>query len=288
MTTKKIFDTFNWAELVNEDENFENYKQIIMNENNSVLKYVSGITQKHHILPKSYFKKHQLKIDNSEDNIVILYHRDHILAHYFLALCAKDGWFKYATEFAVCSMINEAKLPSSKDELMSKMPEYEKLYKDFCHRQSLKKSLGNGPKTTLGKKSIYNKQLNVVKFVLEDELQFYLNSGWVLGGKPLSEEAKKKIGRSNSIALLGKKTTIEANEKRKESLRRKWQSEDNNWIHRKKRTKESYESVSKSLSGRIAIINLQTGKRTRVKKDELEKYLNSGWIIGWKIHKENK
>lgn len=74
-------------------------------------------------------------------------------------------------------MINEAKLPSSKDELMSKMPEYEKLYKDFCHRQSLKKSLANGPKTTLGKKSIYNKQLDVVKFVLEDELQFYLNSG---------------------------------------------------------------------------------------------------------------
>ena len=74
-------------------------------------------------------------------------------------------------------MINETNFPSSKDELMSKMPEYEKLYKDYCHRQSLKKSLTNGPKPTLGKKSIYNKQLNVVKFVLEDELQFYLNSG---------------------------------------------------------------------------------------------------------------
>lgn len=44
----------------------------------------------------------------------------------------------------------------------------------------------------------------------------------------MSEEAKKKIGHSNSIALLGKKTTVEANEKRKESLRRKWQLENNN------------------------------------------------------------
>lgn len=74
-------------------------------------------------------------------------------------------------------MINETSLPTSKDELISKMPEYEKLYKDFCHRQSLKKSLPNGPKTTLGKKSIYNKQLNAVKFVSKDEVQFYLNSG---------------------------------------------------------------------------------------------------------------
>jgi hypothetical protein len=36
-----------------------------------------------------------------------------------------------------------------------------------------------------GKKSIYNKELNISKRVLPEDIEEFLNNGWVLGGKPL-------------------------------------------------------------------------------------------------------
>lgn len=45
-------------------------------------------TAKHHILPRCYFKLAQKAIDNSTTNLVNLSHKDHLTAHYYLALCA--------------------------------------------------------------------------------------------------------------------------------------------------------------------------------------------------------
>lgn len=275
-------DTNIWAELVYNNEYFKKYQEIILNEKNKALKSVSGITQKHHIIPKSYYKYKGLKTDNSSNNVVILYYEDHILAHYYLALCAKAGWFKYFTEYALMSMTREFTMPETLNELLAKMSNYQILYADFCKRQSEKASQRTGDLGTVsGKCCIYNAQLHKKKYIFPNEIDYYLANGWQLGGLPHTEEEKQKIGKSNSVALLGKKATKESNEKRSATLKERWRAPNNNWLRRKKREKESYKKVSESMSGRIAIKNTITGQRTRVKKDQLNDYLAHGWVIGW-------
>ena len=52
-----------------------------------------GVTQSHHIIPQVYFQLHHLPVDNSGENIINLKYIDHIIAHYYLAMCAQDGEF---------------------------------------------------------------------------------------------------------------------------------------------------------------------------------------------------
>lgn len=58
-------------------------------------------TQEHHIIPKSYYKDNCLEVDNSKDNLVNLLYKDHILAHYYLALASTDKLFKYQNTMAI-------------------------------------------------------------------------------------------------------------------------------------------------------------------------------------------
>lgn len=56
----------------------------------------SGYFEFHHIIPKSYFKRNNLPIDDSERNLKKLSIRNHIVAHYYLSLCSRENWFKFA------------------------------------------------------------------------------------------------------------------------------------------------------------------------------------------------
>lgn len=182
----------------------------------------SKYTEKHHIIPRVYFKINKQKIDNSSDNIVRLSYLDHILAHYYLSFCT-IGKLKQANISAFIMLVETGLSILTENEIQAieHIKEYAaikeqvklirqqqcskigKLAKTKAHRQALSKAR-DLHSTTAGKKSIYNKELNKVKFVAEEDIQSYINNGWVIGGKPLSKEAKEKIGRSNSIALKGK------------------------------------------------------------------------------------
>ena len=52
-------------------------------------------TQKHHIIPRCYFKYKNLEIDNSKNNLVNLSYVNHIMAHYYLCLCINNLELKY-------------------------------------------------------------------------------------------------------------------------------------------------------------------------------------------------
>ena len=56
---------------------------------------------KHHIIPKCWFKLHNLPIDNSEDNLVLLSYEDHIKVHKLAILCAATSEMKSKMGFAV-------------------------------------------------------------------------------------------------------------------------------------------------------------------------------------------
>lgn len=199
-----------------ENSYFEAYLSII--SHNDTTKY----TERHHILPKSYFRLMHNKIDNTPENIVRLSFYNHILAHYYLSLCT-TGALKQSSICAFIMLIDigYALLTIEERQAIAEIKKFAELKlqaaeikKERCrdlgrqkktekHRMALS-AARNLHATTKGKKSIYNKTLDKVKFVYEDELNDYLQSGWQLGGKPLTQEAKLKIGQSNSKALLGK------------------------------------------------------------------------------------
>ena len=76
-------------------------KLIEENKETKKEKYKTAI---HHIIPKAYFKKMNLLIDNSEDNLVNLLHKDHVLAHYYLTQCIVDKSLLHKLEHAFLSM----------------------------------------------------------------------------------------------------------------------------------------------------------------------------------------
>lgn len=70
----------------------EKYVDLIFNNQELAAKKFQ--TQKHHIIPKSFFKLVGMSVDNSKNNTVNLLYKDHVLAHYYLSLCT-EGRFKY-------------------------------------------------------------------------------------------------------------------------------------------------------------------------------------------------
>lgn len=57
--------------------------------------------EKHHIIPKTYFKHYKLAVDNSKDNLVNLLFVDHLKAHWLLFKAADVKWFKQSTQLAI-------------------------------------------------------------------------------------------------------------------------------------------------------------------------------------------
>lgn len=75
-------------DLCVDNEYLDKYCQLIITNKNTQM--VKGKTHKHHIIPRFYFKINKLKIDNSENNLVILFRKEHALAHYYLFRCSKN------------------------------------------------------------------------------------------------------------------------------------------------------------------------------------------------------
>ena len=190
----------------------------LINSSDSTVKY----GEKHHIIPRSYYKLTGQKIDNSKANVVKLSYFEHILAHYYLSFCtngklkqANIGAFIMLVEtgleilsqeetIAISNLKNYAELTiAARAARQQHCKEIGKKQKTNSHREALKKAR-DLHSTTKGKRAIYNPSTDKVKFVTETELIDFISAGWQLGSRPLSEEAKAKIGRGNSKALAGK------------------------------------------------------------------------------------
>lgn len=86
-----------------DNEYLDQYCSLIsQNKDQRKIKYQ---TQKHHILPRCYFKLINLEIDNSKENLVNLLYKDHILAHYYLCLCT-EGKLHYRLANAFFHLIH--------------------------------------------------------------------------------------------------------------------------------------------------------------------------------------
>ena len=95
---------------------------------------IRGNTNKHHILPKSWFKLTNNIINNELNNLVNLPYREHVLAHYYLCLCTEDP-FKYANQLALICLESRKNLSYTDKQLLHQLPLYNNIYEDYIIKQ---------------------------------------------------------------------------------------------------------------------------------------------------------
>lgn len=118
-----------------DNEYLQKYCTIVERHSNTRL--TRGVTNKHHIMPKALFNLLHREVDNSLVNLVNLPYREHALAHYYLCLCTKDE-MKYASEMALICLISRKKLRESDRCLITSLPLYKEIYRDYIHKKTTK------------------------------------------------------------------------------------------------------------------------------------------------------
>ena len=106
-------------------------------------------TQKHHIIPRCYFKYGKLNVDDSLENLVNLTYKDHILAHYYLSFCSIDAKIKLANIVSIKFIINNSHLNEKvfDDEWRKEnLPRYLELVEYDCKNMSEKAKQRTGEK----------------------------------------------------------------------------------------------------------------------------------------------
>lgn len=89
-----------------------------------------GVTNSHHIIPKSWFKLNKQLVDNTQSNLVNLVYREHVLAHYYLCLCTTDE-LQFANELALMCLLNRKKLNVVDKQLIMGLPLYNNIYEHY-------------------------------------------------------------------------------------------------------------------------------------------------------------
>lgn len=108
-----------------QNDYFDSYVDLIVK--NAATVKVAHSTQTHHIIPQYYYVNKGLKIDNSESNIVELLYTDHLIAHYYLAMCSINSDDKARNALSIRYILNGKTLDSfSIDEI--NLDEYQTLY----------------------------------------------------------------------------------------------------------------------------------------------------------------
>lgn len=121
-----------------DNEYLEKYCQLI--ERNTRTHIKRGVTHKHHIIPKSWFKLTQTKINNDLNNLVNIPCREHFLAHYYLCLCTEDP-FKYANQLALMCLQSSKNTNVVDKTLLHRLPLYNYIYEDYVRKLQSKYKL---------------------------------------------------------------------------------------------------------------------------------------------------
>lgn len=231
-----------------DNEYLDFYLQIILNNLNNP--YIKGKTEKHHIIPKIYFKYNNLEVDNSKSNLVSLEHFYHCLAHYYLCLCLKDE-LRYKNEHAFLKMVNiKSRFEFNYDEFIKQATKYNEIYECFIKEQSdkAKERFKNGGNSK-GKHYFTNGKELVCKEVCPEG---YWPSA-TRKGRTASEESKEKYRKA-----ARKRTTPDykkkmSNIKQEYYLTHKGVTANRTWI-------------TNGIEEKLVDLNVY--------------YLNEGWYIG--------
>lgn len=193
--------------LFEENIFFNKYCDLI--EQNETTKKQRYKTQKHHIIPVVVYKIFNMDGVNKADNLVNLLYKDHILAHYYLALCAKQETFRYKMTIAIQFILGKAKqVKNNVEELkqyVSKLDEYQQLYeesKKYCGDlfRGTTHETSQETKNKIGKANkgrVYVHKDGVVRSLKTEDVEFFTENGWTLG----NPNCFKRNTRKGSIVI---------------------------------------------------------------------------------------
>lgn len=258
--------------LVVNNQFLEKYVELINQNKNTPKKKFE--TQKHHIIPKYYFKHNKLEIDNSKTNWVNLSHSNHLLAHYYLYLCSSETYKTYSGY-----AFNRLCTPGNKEfkidlvpetiegldvELFNKSLQEVNNQKSFQlkekYRKGLRKStISQNRSNPAGKIFVVNQQEERHLIPLE-EFNFYKSLGYVKGkyfdkklnprwGSKLSESTKAKISQKHLGRYSPSKTPDLTNQKRSKSLKKVIKTPE--W---KQKIRDTLRKKSVWTNGKITVI----------------------------------
>ena len=288
----KLMDVKNYLlkteNLFIENEYFDKYIELI--KHNLSTTYIKYKTQIHHCVPRSYYrikysikdyKEASLRANNDSNNILInLLFKDHILAHYYLSLCTKDP-YRMPNLMAFESMISKIKGGlEGLDKRQSLYEEYQsfnsnriKINKPWLYNKGIPRC-GFSEETKLlmseSQKGMYKdhiwinngeKQIHIPK----EELSKYPN--WGLG---ILDSTKTKI----SLALKGK-APYRPNFKQSE-----YQKQRSREANSHPKTEITKARISKARSNCVFVYKEGSKHSILIPKEELNNYLNSGYKKG--------
>lgn len=232
--------------LVHDNEYLDKYVEII--ETKSAPTKEIGIHNRHHIIPRFYFRTNKLTIDDSTENIANLEFKYHILAHYYLALCAVDK-YKFPSELSFFRTTGFMTLPHS-EEAIGDMDRYDDVYKSYvsnCTKKMTGHVISDETKRKIsiantGKRRTPEERKRIAeatkaamtdemlqknieyhsgsvwvndgvhsKQIRPEQLDEFLKIGWVRGRTKFSEQALKNMTNANrKIAQRRKQKETEA------------------------------------------------------------------------------
>lgn len=161
------------------------YVQLIIdNINNVKIKYEN---QKHHIIPKFYFRTNNLPIDNSKENTVYLSHYNHCLAHYYLFRCTSDA-YRRDNACACRFLFGDKNFPETVEEFKLNFANYD----DICIECN---------------KAI---AINMIGHTMSEEGRKHISECTRnrMLGSIMSEETKKKISNSHKGKPMSKQARL--------------------------------------------------------------------------------
>lgn len=161
--------------LAKDNEYLDKYCSLMLD--NKHTKREKAKTQRHHIVPRYFFDYEKKECDNRKENIVNLLYKDHLLAHYYLALCSKEEEFILKNILSLKYVLSNKVVRSNKELL-------DELNKFICSQDKYQEAYEASMKILSKKYSgrIYITRGRDTKVLFDkNELSNYLSSGWKLG-----------------------------------------------------------------------------------------------------------
>lgn len=199
--------------FVYENTYLTKYFEVISNNLSTVRKVHE--TQKHHIVPKCVFKYMGIAVDDSDGNTVNLRYTDHIIAHYYLCMCARETRFLSANTLSVRYVLNGRNLSDfsieelDEEALNSKYAEARKYVYEVTHTQEacakIQEALKGRPSPNKGNYFGVKNKLPKVHTELGKKR---LGEGNPFYGRVHTDSTKRKIAKANGhpVNMLDMKT----------------------------------------------------------------------------------
>lgn len=285
-------------------------------ENNKDTKREKFKTQKHHIIPKCYYKYNNLKIDNSKENLVNLLYKDHILAHYYLCLCSKENNFKYANANSIFHIMGNTNYVINQNHeneinLIKHLDQYQTIYEYLIQERS-KKYKGHVHTIVLDKQKeqisianegllyVYNENNLVIKIEPQNTNE-YLSRGWKLGN-PLCKNKNPSKKKSGVVSIKdritinnGMITKVISKKDFELYLSKGWKKGKTKILELEDLNLEQLELITQEIVSRYGcFINKESQpQKIRLTKDnetfKIKSYQLYNYLLdGWKYYKRRK